>query len=42
MYKKEYGGFREALYSTEEMDLRVAKMWRYLEDLFGDDDDIEL
>jgi len=39
MYKKEWPGFYNALHSTEEMDPRVAKMWRYLEDLFGDDND---
>lgn len=37
MYKKEMPAFREALYNAEETDQRIIKMWRYLEDMFGDE-----
>jgi (p)ppGpp synthase/HD superfamily hydrolase len=38
MYKQEWKGFHDALYNAKETDSRINKMWRYLEDLFGDDE----
>lgn len=39
MYEKEWKGFHSALFDPEETDARINKMWRYLEDLFDENED---
>lgn len=41
MYKKEWPSFYSALHSLDETDVRINKMWQYLESLFTEDENGE-